>query len=180
MNEKAAAKKENPMKNIRIEKLTLNIGAGEAGPKLEKSQKLIEKITGKKIVVTSAHKRTTFGAAKGKHIGVKVALRGKEANEMVKKLLGGVENKISPSSFDTQGNFSFGIHEYINIPGVRYDPDIGIMGMDVCVTLERRGFRVKKRRIKSKIGKTHKISREDSMEFAKKEFGIKITEKDEE
>ncbi|MBU0898837.1 MAG: 50S ribosomal protein L5 [Nanoarchaeota archaeon] len=168
------------MKNIELEKVTLNLSAGEAGPKLEKSQKMLENITGKKVVITKTHKRSTFGVAKGRPIGVKVTIRKGEARELLKKLLGAVDNKIKPSSFDNQGNFSFGIHEYINIPGVNYDPDIGILGMDVCITLKRPGFRVKNRRLnKNKIGIKHNISKEESINFAKNEFGVKLTEDEE-
>ncbi|MFH1445404.1 MAG: 50S ribosomal protein L5 [Nanoarchaeota archaeon] len=170
-------KTENPMKQIKIEKITINRGVGEAGPGIEKAQKMLQMITGnKKVVVTKTHKRNTFGVAKGRPIGVKTTVRGKDAKVLLEKLLGESEKMIKPSSFDNQGNFSFGIHEYINIPGVRYDPDIGILGMDVCVTLERPGFRVKKRRLKNKIGRSHRITKEESIEFAKKELGVKLIE----
>ena len=168
------------MRKVDIEKLTLNIGAGEAGDKLDKSKKILEKLAEKKIIVTRTHKRNTFGVAKGRPTGVKTTLRGEEAKELLKKMFGAIDNKLKPSSFDKQGNFSFGIHEYINIPGVRYDPDIGILGMDVCVTLKRPGFRIKRRSLKkSKISKNHAVSKEDSMNFVKNSFGINITEDEE-
>jgi large subunit ribosomal protein L5 len=165
----------NRMKEIRLEKLTLNMGAGESGPKVEKSKKILEKIVSGKVVVTVTSGRTTFGMAKKRDIGVMVTLRGKKAMELLKRLLEAAENKLKPSQFDSSGNFSFGIHEYINIPGIKYDPDVGILGMDVCVTLERQGFRVKKRRIKPGIiGKTHRITPAEAMEWAKKEFGVQM------
>ena len=128
------------MKEIRIEKITLNIGAGEAGPKLDKSKTILEKISGENVVITVTKKRTTFGGAKKKPIGAKVTIRGEKARELLKRLLQAVENRLKPSQFDSSGNFSFGIHEYIHIPGVKYDPDVGIVGMDVCVSLGRPGF----------------------------------------
>ncbi len=165
----------NPMKEIRIEKITINIGAGEAGPKLEKAKNLLSMITNKKIVVTKTHKRTTFGVAKGRQIGVKTIIRGKEAVELLKKMLKAVENKLSSKQFDNTGNFSFGIKEYIDIPGVKYNPDIGMIGMDVCVTLERPGFRVKRRKIKKgKIGKSHNIRPQESIEWIKRNFNVEI------
>jgi large subunit ribosomal protein L5 len=173
-------KKSNPMRRVRLEKITLNIGAGEPGPKLEKAQAILKKISGKKVVVTKTHKRTTFGGAKGRAIGAKVTIRGKKAAELLNTLLQAGEKKLKPSQFDDNGNFSFGIAEYINIPGVKYDPDIGIMGLDVAVTLERPGFRIKKRKIKpKKVGKHHKITKEDAMEWAQKELGVKITKGEE-
>ncbi len=165
----------NPMREIRLEKVTINAGAGEAGPKLEKSKAMLEKITGKKVVITRTHKRSTFGVAKDRPIGVKVTLRGNDAMETLKRLLGAIDNKLKTSQFDANGNFSFGIAEYIHVPGMKYDPDIGILGFDVCVTLERPGYRVKKRRYrKGKIGKSHRIKPEESIEWAKKELGVKV------
>lgn len=164
----------NPMKEIRIEKVTLNMGAGEAGPKLEKCKKIMEVISGKKVVITKTKKRSTF-MAKNRPIGVKVTLRGDEAKRMLKKLLAAVENKIKDSQFDENGNFSFGIKEYIHIPDMKYDPEVGILGLDVCVTLERPGYRVKKRRIRpGKIGKHHRISKEEAIEWVKKNLGVQI------
>lgn len=170
---------ENKMKEILLEKVTLNIGAGESGPKLEKSKAILEKISGGKAVITSTKKRSTFGVAKGKPIGVKVTMRGKEAEELLVRLLQGRDNKLKPSFFDSTGSFSFGVAEYINIPGIKYDPDVGIMGLDVAVTLTRRGYRVKKRKLKpSKVGKAHKITADEAREFVKARFGVQLVEKE--
>ena len=170
--------KENPMREIRLDKVTLNIGTGEAGPKLEKAKALLEKVSaGKKVVITKTHKRTTFGIAKGRPIGVKVTLRGEEAMELLGRLLQGIENTLRPSQFDRQGNISFGVVEYIHVPGLKYDPDIGIMGFDVCITLKRPGFRVSKRRIRpGKIGKAHRITPEEAQKWMQDNFQTKITE----
>jgi large subunit ribosomal protein L5 len=168
------------MRKIRLSKVTLNMSAGEAGPKLEKSQKIMEKIVGKKAVITKTHDRNTFGMAKGRPIGVKITLRGAEAMELLKRLIKAKEGKLKPSQFDSSGNFSFGVHEYINIPGIKYDPEVGILGMDVCVTLERPGYRVKKRRIRpAKLGGDHQISKEDAIKWAEAELGVKMVEKEE-
>jgi len=169
---------ENPMRNVVLEKVTLNMGAGEAGPRLEKSKALLEKISEKKVVITRTKKRTTFGGAKGKSIGVKVTIRGQLAVELLQKLIRSFDSKLLESQFDNSGNFSFGVAEYINIPGVKYDPDIGILGMDVCVTLRRAGFRISKRMVRpKKIGKTHKITREEAMEWARKTLKAEIVKK---
>ena len=165
------------MRDVKLEKVTINIGAGEPGPKLEKARKIVEKVSQRKAVITKAKKRTTFGTVKGKQIGVKVTLRGKHAQEFLKGAFKSVGNKLTVSQFDATGNFSFGIEEYINIPGIKYDPEVGMMGMDVCVTLQRPGYRVKKRMIRpAKIGKKHLLKKEDSIEFVKKQFGIQISE----
>jgi len=166
----------NPMKQIQLSKLTLNMGAGDSALKLEASMKAIKTIAGKKVVTTKTTKRTTFGMTKNKAIGVKVTVRGKSAEELLKRLLQAREGKIKPSQFDKYGNFSFGIKEYIHIPGIQYDPDIGILGLDVAVTLERPGFRVRKKRMrKGKVGKTHLITKEEAIEWAKS-FGFTVSE----
>jgi large subunit ribosomal protein L5 len=165
----------NPMRKIRLEKVTINIGAGEAGPKLEMAKKLVEKLSESKVVVTKTHKRTTFGVAKKRPIGVKVTLRAERAKEFLKKALKAVNNRLAVTQFDDNGNFSFGIREYIDLPGIKYDPEIGIMGMDVCVTLERPGFRIKRRAERPKrIGKKHRITKEESQEWVKGEFDVEI------
>lgn len=165
---------ENPMREIRMEKLTINIGCGTGGEKLDKAKKLLEKITGKKVAITNSHSRSTFGVAKGRPLGCMITLRGKDAKEFLKKALDAVDGKLPEKVFDRQGNFSFGIKEQIDIPGVRYDPEIGIYGMDVCMTLERRGYRVKKKRIPHGVGKSHRIKKEESREWAIKNFGAKV------
>ena len=164
----------NPMQNIRIEKITLNIGCGEAGEKIDKAKKLLEVLTAKKVVITATHKRTTFGMAKGRPIGCKVTLRGKDAEEFFKKALDAVDFKLSKNVFDRQGSFSFGVKEHISIPGVRYDPDIGIFGMDVCVSLERPGYRIKRKKIPKKIGKKHLIRPEEAMDWIVKNYKVEI------
>ena len=163
------------MMDVRLEKVTINIGAGEAGPKLDKAKKIIEKITQRKALVTKGKKRTTFGTVKGRPIGVKITLRGKQASDFLKNALKSVGNKVAESQFDSSGNFSFGVEEYINLPGIKYDPEVGMIGMDVCVTLQRPGYRVKKRMIRpQKIGKKHLIKKEDSIDFVKKQFGVQV------
>jgi large subunit ribosomal protein L5 len=163
----------NPMKELKIEKVTLNIGAGDDKQKVEKAVKLLEMLTEKKAVITHSKKRSTFGVAKGKPLGAMVTLRKKDAEEFLKKTFVAKENKISQNQIDSSGNFSFGIKEYIDLPGVRYSHDIGMSGLDVSVTLERKGFRIKRRRIKkTKIPEKQKISKEETAEWLKNKFGV--------
>jgi large subunit ribosomal protein L5 len=168
----------NPSREIRIEKITLNIGAGKSTEKLEKGVKLFEIITGIKPVKTISKKRIAgWGIREGLPIGCRVTIRGENAAHLLKQLLGGLDNKLKAKQFDDEGNMSFGIKEYIDIPGIEYDPEIGVAGFQVCVTLERPGFRVKKRRLlKKKIGGKHKITKEDAIEFMKSRFNVKMEE----
>ena len=164
----------NPMRNIRIEKLTVNIGCGESGEKLNKAEKLLTDMVRKKVIITKTHGRTTFGMAKGRSIGCKITLRGKDADDFLKRALEAVENKITKKSFDKLGNFSFGIKEHIDVPGINYDPDIGIFGMDVTVTLERPGYKIKRKKVPHKIGKGHLITAEEALEWLVKNYGVTI------
>ena len=174
--EKAEKPAANSMRIIKVEKITLNIGAGKSTEVLEKGQKLIKNITGTDPVKTYTNKRIpTWGLRPGLPIGCKLTLRKSVAKEMLIKLLQAKDSQLKEGQFDNEGNIAFGIHEYIDIPGVNYDPDIGIMGLEVCVTLERPGLRIKRRKaLRRKIPVSHKISRQESVEFMKKEFNLKV------
>ena len=116
-----------------------------------------------------------FGIRQGESIACIVTLRKQNAIEFLGKVLPVIDKKIPRTSFDRQGNFSFGIKEHIEIKGVKYDPDVGIFGMDVCVSMARPGYRVKiRRREKAKIGSKHVLSPEESMAFAKNALGVEI------
>lgn len=164
------------MRTIKIEKITLNIGTGEPGEKLEKARKLLKTISGFNAVPTATKKRIpTWKIRPGLVIGCKATVRGKKAKELLIKLLQGTDNTLNESKFDGQGNFSFGIEEYLDIPGLKYDAEIGVIGLNVAVTLGRAGFRIKRRRMKrGKIPKRHRISKEEAIEFMKKEFNVKV------
>ena len=164
------------MRNIKVEKITLNIGIGEPGEKLEKAKTLLTTISGCKPVITTAKDRIpTWGLRPGLQIATKVTLRGEKAVALLKRLLQAKGNALKESSFDKFGNFSFGIPEYIDIPGVEYDIKIGIIGLETAITLERPGYRIKKRRLrKTKIPTRHLISKEESMNFMKEKFNVVI------
>lgn len=165
----------NKMRDIRIEKLTLNVGAGKDTAVLEKGLKLLKNITGIDPVKTFTRKRIpTWGLRPGLPIGCKITLRKEAAKALLKKLLSAKDNKLTENQFDSSGNIAFGITEYIDIPGTKYDPEIGMMGLQVCLTLERPGFRVKKRRLKNTISKNHLITKDEAMAFMKDNFAIKI------
>src|SRR3989344_297390 len=166
----------NQMKTIKVEKVTLNIGIGEPGEKLDKAKALLATISGCKPVITTAKDRIpTWGLRPGLQIATKVTLRGEKAITLLKRLVQAKGNSLKETSFDKFGNFSFGIKEYIDIPGVEYDMKIGIIGLEAAITLERQGFRIKKRRLrKTKIPTRHLISKEESMNFMKEKFNVVI------
>ena len=164
------------MKNIKIEKVTLNIGAGKDQARLEKGIELLNTIANATPVKTITNKRIQeWGLRPGLPIGCKLTLRKVSANSVLIRLLDAVEKKLRLKQFDENGNIAFGIHEYIDIPGVKYNPKIGIMGLEVCVTLERPGFRIKRRRLMMRrIPSRHKISKEEAIDFMTKNFGIQV------
>jgi len=163
-----------PMKQIRVSKVTLNIGAGKDTQLLNKGVKLLQDLTGIPPVKTVTNKRIPgWGLRPGLPIGVKITLRGKDAQAMIPRLLAAKEHKLAERNYDDAGNISFGIPEYIDIEGAKYNPEIGIIGLQACITLERPGYRVKKRRIRpSAIDKRHVIQRREAMEFMAREFKV--------
>lgn len=170
----------NPMQAPEIEKVTINIGVGQGGEKLVKAETLLQKITNRKPVRTiSKHKIPTWGIKKGDPIGCKVTLRGAAGEEFLKKALAAKDNRLKKTSIDAEGNISFGIPEYIDLPGVKYDPDIGILGMDVTVTMQKPGYRVKRRRIRpSKISAKHVVTAGETMEYFKQKYKTEFIEED--
>ncbi len=166
----------HPMKRISIDKIVLNIGCAGDMDKIEKAKKLLKILTGKKPVITKSRKRSTFGIAKGKPVGVKVTLRKKDAEEFFKRVMEAISHKIKASQIDDEGNIGIGIKEYIELPGVKYMHEIGMIGMDVVIKLKRPGFRIRYRRVqKRKIPKSHRISREDVIEWFKQQ-GVEVIE----
>jgi large subunit ribosomal protein L5 len=174
--EQVQEKKENLMKKIKLEKVVLSCGA--TGQDVEKSKKLLEMLSnGRKVqVVKAGPKRRipAFGVKPGIELGTMVTLRGKEATEILKKILGAIDNILDESQIVENG-FSFGINEYIEIPGVEYQREIGIRGLNVTVVFSRPGVRVKKRKIKrGKTPKRHHITQEEIIKYMEENFGTEV------
>ena len=170
---------ENVMREIIIDKVVINIGVGEAGEKIRRAEKVIDILTGMKPVRTQASKTIRdFNIRKGLPIGLKVTLRGKKADEFLRKALWVKDFKVAEYSFDSQGNLNFGIGDYTDFEGMKYDPDIGIFGMDISVVLKRRGgYRVARRRInRRKVPMRHRIKREEAKKYMQEKYNLKILE----
>ena len=167
----------NPMRTVKIDKVTLNFGAGKDQAQLEKGVKLIKMVAGEDPVKTITQKRIPgWGLRPGLPIGVKLTLRGKKAQELLKRLLDARSNRLPESCVDDQGNISFGIPEYIDVPGTKYDPAIGIIGFECSVTLIRPGYRVQRRKIKArKVHHRHHVDRAAAKEYMRKEFNTEFT-----
>lgn len=169
---------ENPMRVIKLAKVTVHINVGKSGEMLEKAKKVLGEITGQKPCTKKA-KRTIkdFGITEGEPIACLTTLRREKAAAFLKRGLEAIGNTLKASSFDDYGNFAFGIKEHIEIPGTKYVPELGIFGMDIIGTLERPGYRVKRRRIRAaQIGKAHRVSKEGAIKFVTENFGARIRE----
>ncbi|MXX21508.1 MAG: 50S ribosomal protein L5 [Cenarchaeum sp. SB0665_bin_23] len=164
----------NPMKMIRLEKVVLNMGVGRSGAAIETAQKALEQISNKKPTVHNAKAaQRDWGVRKGEPIGVSVTLRQDAAVAILKRLFEAKGNVVKSKSFDNYGNYSFGIAEHIDIPDVKYDPKIGILGLDVSITLTRPGFNIRLRsRHKARVGKGHTISSQEAENFLVERFGV--------
>jgi large subunit ribosomal protein L5 len=164
------------MRTPSIEKITVHIGTGESGERLTTAEKLLETIVKQKSVRANARKTIpAFSIKKKEPIGCKVTLRGKRANEFLKTAFNILENKLNASQFDKSGNFSFGIEEHTDFPGMKYDPSIGIFGMDVNVALKRAGYRISRRKIEQhKIPQSHRLTKEDAISFVKSKYSVEV------
>ncbi|MBI5859837.1 MAG: 50S ribosomal protein L5 [Nitrosarchaeum sp.] len=167
---------QSPMKKISLEKVVLNMGLGKSGDVIQVAKKALDHISGKKSCARDAKEtQREWGVRQGEPIGVAVTVRGNDARELLKRLLESKGNQINGKSFDNFGNFSFGIKEHIDIPGVKYDPQVGILGLGISVTLTRPGYGIRKRsKHKASVGKSHAIKNQEAKDYLVKEFGVTI------
>ena len=168
----------HPMRQVRVEKLTLNIGAGKDAQLLAKGVKLLEALTGIPPIKTITQKRIPgWGLRPGLPIGCKITMRGEAAEKMIPRLLAAKEHMLGERNYDNCGNISFGIPEYIDIEGAKYEPEIGIIGLQACFTLTRPGYRVKRRRLRqAPVGKRQVITKAEAMAFMHERFKVTVGE----
>jgi large subunit ribosomal protein L5 len=168
----------NVMLEPRIDKVVVHIGVGESGQRLVNAETILKQITHQTPVRSLAKKTLpTFGIKKKEPIGTKLTLRGKAAEDFLALALKAAGSTLRQSQFDQLGNFSFGIEEHTDFPGMRYDPEIGIFGMDVSVALKRSGHRIAQRRIaKRKLPAKQKLTKADTIVYLQKRFGVEILE----
>jgi large subunit ribosomal protein L5 len=166
------------MRDPRVEKVVVNIGVGEAGERLVKAQKVIEMVTGQKSVQTLSRTiNRDLGIRKAMPLGCKVTLRGEAADRFLKRALNIREHRIPSYSFDKEGNMSFGISDYTDFDGMKYDPEIGIFGMDVSIVLRRAGNRITQRATaRRKLPKKHRLQRDEAVQFMIGTYEIEVVE----
>jgi large subunit ribosomal protein L5 len=167
---------DNVMRTPKVEKVTVHMSVGESGKKLSNAEMIMQTITGQKPVRNFAQKTLpAFGIKKGEAIGCKVTLRGAKAEKFLNTAFAIKEKTLNLKSFDKSGNFAFGIEEHTDFPGLEYDPDIGIYGMDVLVSIERPGYRIKRRKAQQQeIPIGHKLTKDDSIAFLNSKYGVEV------
>lgn len=168
----------NPMRKISVDKVVVNIGVGEAGEKLMRAEKVVNLLTGRTTIRTiSKTTNRDFGIRKKMPIGCKVTLRKKEGEDFLKRAFWVKQNKIANYSFDERGNFSFGLGDHTDFQNMKYDPEIGIFGMDISVSLKREGYRISRRRVQNRnIPAKQWISREEAYAFLKQKFDVAVVQ----
>ena len=132
----------SPMQIPRLEKVVVNVGAGDAKDNAKAIDSIIDDlttITGQKAVPTTARKSVSnFKLRAGMHIGAKVTLRGDRMYEFVDKFFSLALPRvrdfkgINPNSFDGRGNYTCGLKELLIFPEIEYDKVDKIRGMDIC------------------------------------------------
>ncbi len=176
-NEKNASAGQNALRGLAVEKITLNMGVGGSGQPLENAKLLLKKLTGRTPLTTYAHDRNpVFKLRKGDAIGAKVTMRRAPAVEFLKRGLDCIGRRLSSRSFDRCGNFAFGIREYIDFPGMKYDPQIGMMGFEIAVTMKRKGGErgTVRRRGRVRPRRSYALTKAESIEFVKNMFNVEV------
>lgn len=166
------------MRDVRIGKVVVNIGVGEGGDKLAKAQRVLQMVARQKPVQTLARRSVRdWGVRENSPIGTKVTLRGERAEDFLRRALAVRNLRLPDYVFDPLGNFSFGIADYTDFEGMKYDPEVGVFGMDVNVSLVRPGFRVKARRVaQHRLPRSHRVTKSEAIEFARRTFGLEVVE----
>jgi len=163
------------MRQPTVEKVVVHTNIGEGGRELQNAEEILEGITGQETIRTNAKQsRPEFGIRRGDPIGCMVTLRGDTAEEFLAEALE-IVGSVPSSSFDEYGNFSFGVEEHTDFEGQEYDPEIGIFGMDVTVSMARKGKRVERRGKKPRdVPEKQRLNREDGVAFVEQEFEVDI------
>jgi large subunit ribosomal protein L5 len=168
----------NKWRQLRVVKVVVNAGVGASGEERTKAEKVLQMVTQQKPVATRSHATNRdFGIREGQEIGAKVTLRGAAAAEFLDRAFEARDRQFDPESIDRNGNFSFGMPDYTDFAGMKYDPQIGIHGMDVCVEVGRAGYRIRERLIAPRhLPRSVRASREETRAFLAERFRVTFLE----
>ncbi|MFY9716323.1 MAG: 50S ribosomal protein L5 [Thermoplasmata archaeon] len=168
----------NPHRALRVIKVVVNAGVGESGEARTKAERVLEMVTHQKPVPTISHSTNRdFGIRKGQEIGAKVTLRGASANDFLARAFEARDRQLDGASIDRNGSFSFGISDYTDFAGLKYDPQIGIHGMDIAVEIGRAGYRIRNRRICSRsLPRSLRSTRDETRAFLAGTFQVNVLE----
>jgi len=168
----------NPHRSVRVIKVVVNAGVGESGEPRTKAEKVLQMVTHQKPVATRSHSTNRdFGIRQGQEIGAKVTLRGEAALDFLRRAFEARDKQFDVDSIDRNGNFSFGIADYTDFAGMKYDPAIGIHGMDIAVEMGRAGHRIRNRRLQARpLPKSLRSTRDETRGFLVTALGVTILE----
>mmetsp|Transcript_8015 Transcript_8015/g.15957 ORF Transcript_8015/g.15957 Transcript_8015/m.15957 type:complete len:177 (-) Transcript_8015:2933-3463(-) len=171
MDEKCRKNLQNPMRDLKVSKIILNCCVGESNDRLTKAARVLEQLSGQSPVFSKSRLTIrAWGIRRNEKISCHVTVRGEKAEELLERGLKVKEFELNNKNFSNTGNFGFGINEHIDL-GIKYDPSMGIYGMDFYIVLKRPGGRIsKKKRCRRKIGKFQKITKEDSLRWFQEKY----------
>merc|ERR1712127_974529 len=158
---------DNVMREIKVDKMIINIAVGEAGDRLTKAVRVLQQLSDQQPVENKARYTVrTFGIRRNEKIATHVTIRGEKAMDLIERGLKITDYEISQRHFSQTGNFELGL---------KYDPNTGIYGMDFYIVLCRAGFRVqRKKRKRGVVGINHRITKAEALEWVRTKFQAEI------